>query len=354
MRSLNDSLPGRMLTVLFATLAASGLAYLIYRGNQAIQPAVLKAALMGGIGFSAGFAARSFLVERTFLLRLLTALLAILAGLVLLGLVSGGLLGASMPRTDQQTLNLDWIAEFGLASLAALLSLSAWKVSSPAKAGNKNRLFRRIPAGAPGSKKTMSDVRKTGAAGKTGTQNARVQKGGGGLQREVLTERWKQAQNRLRIRLRRWWKDGIPDAPIGGRGAPSQPAAPSRTKPGRKSAAKPAASKASTGTKQAGSTTARSKSRKSKAGTRRSIWSPGRAQMKRVRRIVQPRSARTDPETSNAIRLIGKEEHRCPFCLEEVVPGDSRGVKICPICHTHHHADCWAVTGTCQVPHYHE
>jgi hypothetical protein len=28
-------------------------------------------------------------------------------------------------------------------------------------------------------------------------------------------------------------------------------------------------------------------------------------------------------------------------------------VKVCPICHTHHHADCWEVTGTCQVPHMH-
>jgi hypothetical protein len=24
----------------------------------------------------------------------------------------------------------------------------------------------------------------------------------------------------------------------------------------------------------------------------------------------------------------------------------------CQICHTLHHADCWAITGTCQVPHY--
>jgi hypothetical protein len=23
----------------------------------------------------------------------------------------------------------------------------------------------------------------------------------------------------------------------------------------------------------------------------------------------------------------------------------------CKICHTLHHADCWAVTGACQIPH---
>jgi hypothetical protein len=45
------------------------------------------------------------------------------------------------------------------------------------------------------------------------------------------------------------------------------------------------------------------------------------------------------------------EEHRCPFCLEEVKQNDSRGVKKCEVCNTLHHADCWAVTGMCQVPH---
>ena len=45
------------------------------------------------------------------------------------------------------------------------------------------------------------------------------------------------------------------------------------------------------------------------------------------------------------------EEHKCPFCLEEVKRNDSRGVKKCPVCNTLHHADCWAITGFCQVPH---
>jgi hypothetical protein len=55
-----------------------------------------------------------------------------------------------------------------------------------------------------------------------------------------------------------------------------------------------------------------------------------------------------------AIRLSAAQEHRCPYCLELVDPDDPRGVEICPICHTLHHADCWAVTGTCQVPHHHK
>lgn len=45
------------------------------------------------------------------------------------------------------------------------------------------------------------------------------------------------------------------------------------------------------------------------------------------------------------------EEHKCPFCLEEVKRNDPRGVKKCEVCNTLHHADCWAITGFCQVPH---
>ena len=54
------------------------------------------------------------------------------------------------------------------------------------------------------------------------------------------------------------------------------------------------------------------------------------------------------------VRLVGAEEHRCPYCLELVDGRDPRGVVVCRVCHTRHHGDCWAVTGECQVPHYHK
>jgi hypothetical protein len=53
------------------------------------------------------------------------------------------------------------------------------------------------------------------------------------------------------------------------------------------------------------------------------------------------------------IRLVGSEEHRCPYCLQPIAPRDPRGVVTCPICHTRHHKDCWDITGMCQVPHFH-
>ena len=52
-----------------------------------------------------------------------------------------------------------------------------------------------------------------------------------------------------------------------------------------------------------------------------------------------------------AIDVALTGEHRCPYCLDPVVRNDSRGVKECEVCHTLHHADCWAITGFCQVPH---
>jgi hypothetical protein len=54
------------------------------------------------------------------------------------------------------------------------------------------------------------------------------------------------------------------------------------------------------------------------------------------------------------IRFTGTGEDRCPYCLDIVAENDRRGVTTCPVCHTRHHAECWAVTGTCQMPHLYE
>jgi hypothetical protein len=51
------------------------------------------------------------------------------------------------------------------------------------------------------------------------------------------------------------------------------------------------------------------------------------------------------------VQLAVIEDHRCPYCLDPVLRTDPRGVKECEVCHTLHHADCWAITGVCQVPH---
>lgn len=52
------------------------------------------------------------------------------------------------------------------------------------------------------------------------------------------------------------------------------------------------------------------------------------------------------------VHLSKIERHLCPYCLEPVTRNDARGVVECDICHTLHHGDCWAIAGSCQVPHY--
>lgn len=69
-----------------------------------------------------------------------------------------------------------------------------------------------------------------------------------------------------------------------------------------------------------------------------------------TRKLRSARPARKRTRGSG-ITLSAQERHVCPYCLEPVTKRDARGVKICKICKTWHHADCWEITGVCQVPH---
>lgn len=97
--------------------------------------------------------------------------------------------------------------------------------------------------------------------------------------------------------------------------------------------------------------------------------SPSRTVHQRAARLqIQVPEQRITPPTSfptplprrhstrkahKTVRLIGKEEMRCPYCLQIIEPHDPNGIVVCPICHTAHHKECWDITGSCQVPHNH-
>jgi hypothetical protein len=55
---------------------------------------------------------------------------------------------------------------------------------------------------------------------------------------------------------------------------------------------------------------------------------------------------------NNDVKLMGEEEHVCPYCLEKVNKDDEK--MICPECGTWHHKECWDLTGTCGVAHRNE
>ncbi|MCL4528414.1 MAG: hypothetical protein M1282_03265 [Chloroflexi bacterium] len=91
-------------------------------------------------------------------------------------------------------------------------------------------------------------------------------------------------------------------------------------------------------------------------------WNP-RPKVRKMQRPLISKSAASGSAKSSrsknwnplhrkpAIQLAVYEEHRCPYCFEEVKRDDPRGVVECEVCHTLHHKDCWDVTGACQVPH---
>ncbi len=70
-----------------------------------------------------------------------------------------------------------------------------------------------------------------------------------------------------------------------------------------------------------------------------------------TRNAARPKPSPRLARRSTAVHLSGATENVCPYCLEPVVKNDRRGVKICKVCKTWHHGDCWAITGVCQVPH---
>ena len=76
-------------------------------------------------------------------------------------------------------------------------------------------------------------------------------------------------------------------------------------------------------------------------------------EVKKPTRVKKKKTRKRSIKTEE-IKFVGEMEHTCPYCLDPVEPNDPRGVKICPICKTHHHADCWGITGACQIPHSQE
>ncbi|HQX17233.1 MAG TPA: hypothetical protein PLA27_12475, partial [Anaerolineales bacterium] len=72
-------------------------------------------------------------------------------------------------------------------------------------------------------------------------------------------------------------------------------------------------------------------------------------EVRKAAKASSPRKSRSRRRPN--IQLAVVEEHRCPYCLDPVIRNDARGVQECDVCHALHHADCWAITGFCQVPH---
>ena len=85
--------------------------------------------------------------------------------------------------------------------------------------------------------------------------------------------------------------------------------------------------------------------------TKKAAAKPAAAASKKISRpATKPRPSLFHHKPQ--VHLSKIERHLCPYCLEPVTRNDARGVVECDICHTLHHGDCWAIAGSCQVPHY--
>lgn len=308
---LVESLPGRTALAALTVLAMAGVVPLVFLTNQLIHPLALKVVCVAALGLVAGFSARSLLAGHGLVWQWSVALLSLAGGLQLLSRLTGGYAGIDFSGKATGLAAWEAPVQAGVALAAAWLALHAWK---PVKANRK----------AP----ELKVSKRSQAPGRQPRRPAAPRK------------------PKLRPAPRR--------VPRRARPSPSLPAI-VQGRFWRQQWAKLDGS------------VSRLKPKVDLALSKPATWASDLIQTTRLRiRTRQRRASATPRVTRNhpsayparprqhLVRLKAVEEHRCPFCLEEVKKNDPRGIKICPVCNTYHHADCWAVTGTCQVPHQHE
>ena len=296
-----QSVWGRLFIVVTQTVLSSLVLLATFLLRQSGDITLLKYTIVLGLGFIAGFSARRFLKGHTQTLKLLAATISAVLSLVILHTLSGGFLGLNLFTPLNK--NPDWfgLIQFGLAAFGALLAIQAFK----------NPLWiKDLPVTARPPRRS-SPISRPGIKGRSPKPN--------------LPSGKKIVQKSSRV----------------GSGKKASLSV------GKSTPKKDSASLASLASLAKGKKTSKvsapHKLSLASVPTRK-IKKPARPKTKRSRK----KSAK---DLAKDIKFVGVEEYNCPYCLDPVVAHDPRGVKICPICKTHHHADCWGITGACQIPH---
>ena len=294
------SLWGRLFIVATQTVLSSLALSLIFLLRQSGDIKLLKYCIVLGVGFIAGFSARRFLKTQTQILKILAALISSVLSLAVLYKLSGGFLGFNLFFGLNKTPDWQGLIQFGLAAFGSWLVIQAFRsppwikdIPVPASLPQRSRALSR-----PGIKGWLPKLKLP--AGKKMVQKPS----------RVVSEK----KGRLSV--------GRSTAKID-----TPPLAIAKAKSPAKSPAKVSAAH--------------------KLSLAPSATSPT-LKTKRPARLKKKRSKKKPPDE---IKFIGVEEHNCPYCLDPVQAHDPRGVKICSVCKTHHHADCWGITGACQIPH---
>lgn len=312
--TLVESLIGRIGLVFATTLVVAASVPLLFFANALLSPLALRLAVALLLGLTGGITARILLPKSKTWLKFSVALLAVLAGMGLLHALTLGFAGFNLRQYFG--LSKDGAIQLILAAAAVWMAVQAWKQPAPEKKSGMKKL-------APKNNQKRPSIKVTAALQKATAKPLRSGKKSSIPKKDPFSARALLARGRL------FWKNQLQKSGKTMR----------RVRVKVQKALAPSGAWAQTTLD------------KLRQGMRSStqISSSSITIQRRRRQAPLPR-----PAPRKIIRLQGDEEHRCPYCLDTVEDNDPRGVKICPICGTYHHADCWAITGVCQVPHQHE
>jgi hypothetical protein len=379
MRKFLDSLPGRFLMVLLITLGMALIIVWIVQVNASIPSVILKWAVIAWIGIVSGLVTCFLLGKTPFALRFLAATSAIILGLSFIGLVTRGEFGVNPLGGIIAGNEWVWLSQLIIGGLFSMLVFWAWRfVPQQEQAISKSFKNKKQTSQKTSSKSRNHSVVKPGKTSPSkGTSSRKIVKSG-----SLKVSQKNSAANTTRKNVKK--KTGSGSSKLGKKTGTRKKVTVAGSDSGKKtSTQKKTVASGSRKSTSAAKRKPASREIPNKAKERqfwvsqwaqlqtktRDFWKNGQAAQMQIRnrltqKVSKPKTRIINRRTrtvttrrrrqNDAIRLVGVVEHRCPYCLELVEDNDVRGVRVCSTCHTRHHADCWAETGVCQVPHYHD
>jgi ribosomal protein L37AE/L43A len=298
-----------LITIQFAVLVSWGWSMLLF-WNHVISGIMLKVAVVIGTGLSSGLLARIILNRHWTITKWLVATASMCASLA--GLYRITYEGAGFSLQSLPVINWDGLWQLAAGSITSLVSILAWKPLTIHRSSSEG-----MHSGIDGISQTIESLSDS---------------------------HWNpiNASSSVPVSSR-----NVEPRPVGTHTGGSRKSSGSRSsrKSNRNSGNGRGLSERQA--RLIGANTARRMSR-----NRSATAMPGSIiQQRKGTGIDTITRSRMNRIRRKPIRLVGREEHRCPYCLDKVSMRDPAGVIVCPICHTAHHKQCWNVTGTCQVPH---
>lgn len=312
------------LTLVSSSLMGVGL-LMILANSPLFEGMFMKISLAAAMGLTSGVLARFILLRNTLMLRWLTAILSLCTGLLLVNVISSGGVGFNPLENFMMSVNWNGLWQLLLGSFISFVAIFAWQ--RPARANVTPDVSEPEPGG-------MDDL-ALGPELLSPQQQVVIPL----EQRQPIVKNTTRRSRKTSLGTR----TAVAHTNLTGTGRSRAHTTHSVTTERNASTAVSALSVASPALKLDSPRTAGSHALKVPRARRKQISRPARGKTHSQRLRSRACSA--------PIRLVGKEEHRCPYCLEEVDPKDPNGVVICSVCHTYHHKSCWDITGTCQVPH---